>query len=416
MAKIAYFAPYFWPESIGSAPYCTDVARWLQKQGHEVSVTAFRPHYPRVEDFPAYADGERDRETVDGIHITRIRVGKRGGGMLARLQNDLRYFAGAVRAAWRPELSDVDTVVAYVPSALAVLGAMTLSWRTGARLVAVIHDIESGLASSLGMAQGNLLLSAMRTVERLAFNRAQHIIVLSSPMADELKQLGCERPITALPIWSATIPYVPVARSSKPVVCYSGNFGKKQNLDQLLPMLALLGAHRPDVQVVLRGEGTERARIEEQVASMGLTNTTFLPLAPTHALGKTLQDATLHLVPQASSTASYALPSKIFSIMAAGRAFLCIAEKDTPLHMLARRTRAGVCVAPDDPQALFAAVVRLLDDHEANAAMGRRGQAFVRENMDRSKIMAEYERIILGQAADVPAAAAAWDQSPEYAA
>jgi colanic acid biosynthesis glycosyl transferase WcaI len=281
MSKVAYFAPYFWPEMIGSAPYCTDVARWLRQGGHEVEVVAFRPHYPDPEDFSDWALGARDHETYDGMRISRIGVGARGnGGVLTRLKNDLRYFVGTLRASFRQDLSDVDAVVAYVPSSLALLSAMVLSWRADARFTGVVHDIESGLAVSLGMAQKPMLLWLMRRVEQLAFNRADQLIVLSTAMEKELRDLGCDRPITALPIWSSTFPDQPIDDQSVPAICYSGNFGKKQNLDLLLPLIRMLSERRPEVRVILRGDGTERERIQQQVEAMHAANTVFLPLAP----------------------------------------------------------------------------------------------------------------------------------------
>ena len=73
MTKIAYFSPYFWPEAIGSAPYCTDIARRLAEEGHDVNVWAFRPYYPRANLFPQWQDGSRDEETIDGLLVYRFR-------------------------------------------------------------------------------------------------------------------------------------------------------------------------------------------------------------------------------------------------------------------------------------------------------------------------------------------------------
>jgi colanic acid biosynthesis glycosyl transferase WcaI len=400
MAKIAYLSPYFWPETIGSAPYCTDVARWLQQRGHEVHVLAFRPHYPSAEDFHEWSDGARDEEVFEGIRITRLAVAARdGGGFAARLKNDLRYFRGALRTAVRRDFADVDVVVAYVPSCLALLGGMALARRSRARFIGVVHDIESGLAASLGMAQAKGVLWAMRKVEQLAFNRADHLIVLSPAMELVLRELGCSRPVTAIPIWSSPLPRVALDVSHAPVVCYSGNFGKKQHLEQILPLIGMLNERRPEVRVVLRGDGTERARIQQRVEDMGTSNTVFRMLASSEEFAAALQEATVHLVPQARDTASYALPSKVFSIMAAGRPFVCIAEPKSPLELLTNETGAGICVAPEDHEGLFNAVDSMLSDLPACERMGERGRAFVQQNMGRKQILSQYERVILGASA-----------------
>lgn len=63
---IVLFAQYFWPETIGPAPYCTDLAVWLASRGWSVTVVTSRPHYPTINHYPDWQDGSRDRETYKG--------------------------------------------------------------------------------------------------------------------------------------------------------------------------------------------------------------------------------------------------------------------------------------------------------------------------------------------------------------
>ncbi|HUK61654.1 MAG TPA: glycosyltransferase family 4 protein [Stellaceae bacterium] len=404
--KIAYLSPYFWPENIGSAPYCTDLADWLRGKGHELRVIAFRPHYPSAATFAAWQDGSRDREWHNGADIRRIRTRGRGsGGFRERLASDLAFLAGVLRHGAGRDLSQSDVIVAYVPSCLSLFGAAVLSWRSGAPVVGVVHDIESGLAAALGIARHGLLLRLMRRVERAAFNRATRIVVLTDGMAAELRDIGYRNPVTVLPIWSAALSPAKSDSDTAPVVGYSGNFGKKQNLDQLLPLIQKLNERRRDVRVVLRGDGSERRRIEAAIAAMGVSNTEFLPLVPPEQICASLQSIDLHLVPQAMNVARYALPSKLFTIMAAGRPFVCVAEADSPLDHLARKSGAGLCIQPGDEERLFAEVSRLLADRDLLREMGGRGRTFVAANMDRARILEAYEEIIAGVAAARPAPA-----------
>jgi colanic acid biosynthesis glycosyl transferase WcaI len=113
---ILYLSPYFWPEEIGSAPYCTDLAIWLEELGAHVHVVAFRPHYPRIEDFDAWSHGSRDEEKFGSIKISRVAVSERGaGGLKQRLTNDLRYLLAVWSRAIRGQFKGTDTVVAYTP-------------------------------------------------------------------------------------------------------------------------------------------------------------------------------------------------------------------------------------------------------------------------------------------------------------
>lgn len=393
--RILYLSPYFWPEEIGSAPYCTELAVWLREQGHDVRVVAFRPHYPRAEQFRAWADGSHDNDSLDGILIDRVPVTDRGhGGFRDRLRNDLSFLWHVGRRALRGEFRKTDVVVAFVPCTLALYGALIVRLLTGARIVAVIHDIESGLAGSLGLVTNPAALFVLRLVERVGFNRADQVIVLTEGMKQEILDIGCRRPISVLPIWASLPPSGPVPMNGAAVVMYSGNFGKKQNLDQLIPLIKRLSDEKNSIRVVLRGDGSERERIKTQLEKAQVANTDFLPLAPAEQLMDSLQSAHIHLVPQALNVANYALPSKLFSIMSAGRPFVSIAEEGSPLHELTRQSGAGICVQPGDEEALYRAVVDLSGDIERQTRMGESGRRFVDQFMNKQTILRRYDDLI----------------------
>ena len=395
MTKILYLAPYFWPEEIGSAPYCTDLAFHLAESGHEVRAVAFRPHYPSIEPFSAWADGARDQETESGVRIERVAVNARGaGGFKDRIKNDLRFLAHMLKGALTFRFRKTDVIVAYVPSVLTLYGAKAVQLLTRAPILAVVHDIESGLASSLGITRSGAMLRVMRLVESIGLNFAARVVVLTEGMAEELRDIGCNRPIEVISIWGKVAPEVPIDPKTRPSLLYSGNFGKKQNIDQLLPLLKSLSDSAINVDVVMRGDGSERERIAEEVRARGISNVQFLPLVPADEFTAALQAANIHLVPQAANVANYALPSKLFSIMAAGRPFICIAQPGSPLDMLAARSGAGLCVPPGDDAALFDAVTNLLGDPDRQLQMGRNGQAFIQTHMNRETILDQFEYLI----------------------
>jgi len=393
--KLLYLSPYFWPEEIGSARYATELAIYLGKAGFEVQVEAFRPHYPDPASFHEWADGSRDSEIHEGLPIRRAVARSRGnGGFKARVANDLGYLAHVLRGLVSGRFRRTGVTVAYVPSVLTLYAAFAVRLLTGARIVAVVHDIESGLAAALGIARGGMMLRLMQLVERIGLNRADHVVVLTEGMRSELDLLGCRRPVSVVPIWAETAPWQEPLASERAVLLYSGNFGKKQNLDQILPLLARLDREGAPIDVVLRGDGSERGRIADEIARQGINHVRFLSFAPAEAFATVLQEAHIHLVPQAQNVANYALPSKLISIMGAGRPFICIAAKDSPLDDLARGSGAGFCVAPGDEDELFRIVTELASDPTQQSVMGRKGQAYVRAQMDPDRVLGEYARII----------------------
>src|SRR3546814_12119376 len=60
---------YYWPEPIGSAPYCTDLAEWLAVAGWDVRVFTCRPHYPEGVVPARYASRDLDTPDRRGVAV-----------------------------------------------------------------------------------------------------------------------------------------------------------------------------------------------------------------------------------------------------------------------------------------------------------------------------------------------------------
>jgi colanic acid biosynthesis glycosyl transferase WcaI len=392
--------PYYAPEIIGSAPYCTELAEWLAARGWSVRVLTARPRYPNAAAFREYWTGRRDVEVVGGVAVRRIAVAARSGsGALARLRGDLRFAWGACLRGASGAVPRAGVVVAFVPSIFSVAVALLLR-RRGGRVVVVVHDIESGLAKALGMLGRRGMLPFLETFERSLLNRAGAVIVLSRQMADALKANGVDAPMTVLPIWTGPhdAPSSTAAAARPVTVMYSGALGRKQGVHQLVLLAERLLASHPSVRLVIQGAGSERSQVEDEVRARRLANVEFRDLVPKEQLLDSLRSADIHLVPQDARVGNYAIPSKLCSIMSAGRPFVCIAEPGTALDELTRITDGGRCVRPGDPDAFHRAVAALVDDAPLRERLGANGQRHARERLQAPVILKQYERIIAEEA------------------
>ena len=127
------------------------------------------------------------------------------------------------------------------------------------------------------------------------------------------------------------------------------------------------------------------------LTSRGLINIRLEETLPDAELHRGIAEADIHLVPQAPDAAAFALPSKIFNIMAAGRPFVATARPGSPLWRIQRASNAFVCVMPDDPAAFAHAIMRLADDAPMRARLGERGRAFVADHNARPKVLEAFE-------------------------
>lgn len=386
--KLAYISPYFWPEEIGSAPYCTEFAHYLADQGYAVQVLSTRPFYPKPDAFLAWANGERDFEKIGEIKIWRARFNPSpSAGFKNRLINDLRFASHVARSAFSTRRQKVDQVIVYVPSMIGAFAAWIFARIHQAKLSIIVHDIESGLAQALGLMRDGPAIRLLTGIEKFVLNRADHIVVLTDGMKAELRHIGCRRGITIVPIWGKTIPYRPPSLKAVATIGYSGNFGRKQNLDQLIPILRRLNQVGQRIDIILRGEGSEKAKLKSRIAELNIGGVRFEGLVAEAKLAEALQEIDLHLVPQALGVANYALPSKLISLMSAGRAFIAIAETGSALDVMARESGGGLSFPPQAETEIITAIVSLLETPGRLAEMGRRGRDYVTNHMSRDVVL-----------------------------
>ncbi|MEQ8396059.1 glycosyltransferase [Thalassobaculum sp.] len=384
---------FYWPEIVGSAPYCTDLAEWLAREGWRVRILTCRPHYPEGVVPVQYRDGLLDRETRRGATIDRLppwQPARRGA--LGRMLGEFAFLGRGLWALATGRVSRSDVVISLCPSVLAVvLGRLSCRW--GGHHVAMVHDIQSGLASGLGMVGGSWLLRLMRALERWALNGTDGIFVLSENMRERLRNQGITTPIEVMPIWVDADLIQPVERTSgaPTTVLYSGNLGRKQALDQVIELAEVLQRRGSTLRVVVRGKGGEADRLMAEAANRGLRNIEFHPLVPADRFSESLAEGDVHLVPQDAATADFAVPSKIYSIMAAGRPFVATALPDSHLWRLQQQTGAFQCVPPGDADALADAVLALGADSRRREDLGARGRAFVVARHDKPVVLGGFE-------------------------
>jgi colanic acid biosynthesis glycosyl transferase WcaI len=120
---------------------------------------------------------------------------------------------------------------------------------------------------------------------------------------------------------------------------------------------------------------------------------------PADRLADVLATGDIHLVPLKRGLAKASVPSKLYSILAAGRPVLASVDEGTEVSRTVEAAGAGLAVPPDEPDAFCAALDRLLDDPEAARQMGERGRRFVETWASPDAVAERYEALFLELAA-----------------
>ncbi|HYM01651.1 MAG TPA: glycosyltransferase, partial [Stellaceae bacterium] len=379
---------YYRPELVGSAPFCGDLAEWLARIGWDPVVLTGLPHYPNAAVFPDYRQAGRRSEWIGGVEVKRLATWvPKLRSAPARMASELWFFVNGCWALASGRIERHGLVYSLCPSILAVaLGA--LARRPHGRHVVLVHDIQSGLARGLGMVRAGWFLRLIQACERRILSRADLIIVLTDEMKEHLRKIGVTARIEVVPIWADTDRIVSVADTPGQSVrlVYSGSFGLKQKVDEILALAALLEKHAPEIHVLLRGSGAAFETLESRAAAEGPRNLRFADLCPPEELFSGMTNADIHLVVQDAAAAAYAVPSKIYNIMAAGLPCIALAERDSALGRLQQTCNGFLTSPPGDLAALLETTLQLARDPALRTELGRNARRHVEAQCAKSAI------------------------------
>lgn len=149
----------------------------------------------------------------------------------------------------------------------------------------------------------------------------------------------------------------------KTVLLYVGRLAAQKALPDLLAALTSALAARPDLHLLLLGQGEERAALEGRVRELGLAaHVSFT--GNVDSVQRYLDASDLFVLPSLAEGISNAL----LEAMAAGLACVATTVGGTPEVL--DHGACGVLVPPAQPELLSAAIVRLTDDPAERARLG----------------------------------------------
>ena len=386
--RLLVLCPHFEPDVAPTGVVMTRIVAELAGEGHEIRVVTSLPWYHRHRVEPAWRGRlvrrSRPRAGVRVVHVHPFPMSK--GSVAARAVGFAAFTALASAAAagsrFRP-----DAVLAMSPPlTLGVAGRLAARrWRVP--FVFNVQDIFPDAAIEVGALRGRRLIAAARRLERFVYRRAAAVTVLSADMeANVAAKLGpaATTELRVIPNFCDIEQIRPADRHTayraehglgdRIVVMYAGNVGFSQPLELLVHAARSL-QHRDDVVFVINGEGSARPGL--QASATDLRNLVFVDYQPAERLAEVLASADIHVVVLREGLACASVPSKLYSILAAGRPVLAAVDPGTEVTRVLERAGCGVAVAAGDSDGFGAAVASLIDDTEGRSAMGRRGRSFV---------------------------------------
>src|SRR5262249_21803567 len=141
----------------------------------------------------------------------------------------------------------------------------------------------------------------------------------------------------------------------------------------------------PTIHFLFVGEGAEKEKLKRFASELRLKNTTFIDQQPRERLLSFYRASDLSVVPlKRLPIFQKVLPSKLFELMGVGCPVICGVEGEAA--KLVNDAQSGLCVEPENVDALVDGVSRLRGARELRARMSESGRSFVRTRYLRSAL------------------------------
>ena len=375
---ILLFNQYYPPDTSATAKMAVQVAEILA-QRHQVTVLAGRPSYDPGEFFRWAL---LRSETHNGVRVERVgsTVYPRYQ-MRRRVSNYLSYLALAVP---RAVTIGPDAVLAMTDPPVAGIAGAFVARLTRCPFVYNIRDLYPDMAVAGNILRSSAWSDRWEKMHRRALRQAARVIVLGDDMRERIIAKGVTPERVTVVRDGADVPastpdcadasverIVAEIRGGFPfVVLHAGNLGFYGAWNTLLKAAELL--RNQNAGLVFVGDGANRAALEE--SALNSPNVRFLPFRPPQQVPHVMMAGDVHIVTVRRGLEGVVVPSKLYSILAAGRPVLAVAPRSSDVARIVLESGCGLVADPDNPAAVAAAISELRANPPRLTMMGQRAR------------------------------------------
>ena len=286
--------------------------------------------------------------------------------------------------------------------------AVTVTRLRGASLLLLVHDVYPDVLTASGlMARTGFLARRSRRLSQWLYRSARRTIVLGQDMKRLVETvMGVSGDsIAIIPNWADADAIQPTKRTEnallvelglidKFVVQYAGNMGYTHGLECLVHAMEKLRSDE-DVFFLFIGSGVKKAWLEAKVRELELPNAHILGNRPRSDQPNFLNACDIAIITFVAGMAGVSVPSRMYNILAAGKAIIAVADDDSELAGVVRHERLGWVVPPGEANGIVQAVLAARRQQELLRDMGRRARA-VAERYTLSSVIEAYRRLLAG--------------------
>lgn len=400
--NILLLSRYFPPEIGTAANLFFDLARGLVRDEHTVTVVTGFPWHNLTFVPEQYSGKFFMKETMEGIEVLRVGIPVPGPTKFKLAAGHLSApFSSLVGGFCAPT---PDIIFVYSPPLFMGLTGWLLALNKKVPFVFGVQDLHPQCYIDQGLLKNKVAISFLEKLEKFCYHKASVVTVHSQGNKDHItsKKGIPEDKIKVLPNWIDTEEMKPLPRDNefsrqhdlngKFVVGYAGTLGMSQGLMSVVEAAHILSDQK-EIEFFVVGDGIEKSKMMKHVNEYGLTNVRFLPMQPKSLYPWVVASSDVSLVTLNKKVKTPVVPSKIISIMAAGRPVLASMPLDGDGPRLIEQAQGGVCIEAEEPEKLAEKIIFLAKHKELGEQLGSQGRDYVARHLSLKRAVGDIEHI-----------------------
>jgi colanic acid biosynthesis glycosyl transferase WcaI len=266
-----------------------------------------------------------------------------------------------------------------------------------------IQELYPDFAINQRLIKNKLFIALLRRIEKFIYARSTKLVPISESFSKIIERNGISSGKITVISNFVDIDHYPALPKTNTfsleynlldsfVVYYGGNIGLSQDWDSLLYAAKNL-AHLP-IQFIITGDGVHKAWLENEVCKRNLQNIKVLGYQEKQIIPQIYASSDICTIPMKAMTTIDTFPSKVYSIMASGKAVLAQAEKESELWWLINEAKCGYVILPGDSHSYANALSHAYNNRKDLIGMGERGRRFVVERYSKKIVAKKYDMLI----------------------
>jgi len=386
------------PEPVVSARLSADLRNHLVSEGHSVHVLCPQPS----RGIHAESQHPEQDDTVTRLPSYHCKA----SSFIGRLRESFDF--GCLAARWlQTNATDVDVVYTLM---WPIFGPFVFSKAAAGKGIPVIRHVmdvyPESLVTKLPQPLYYLCQPLLLALDRVVACRCAATILLSEKIAARYEKIRkISDRVQVIRNWVDAEPFA-VSHVRKEVCSeydvpadrftfmYLGNISALSGLDTAIRAFAALESD--EVQMVVVGEGSEKATCMKLVRELSLPNVLFRSEQDANRVARIQTMADVFLLPTCKGGATSSTPSKCISYMLSGKPIVASVDRDSDVADDLLHANCALICQPDNQAEFLQEMKRIIqmpaDDRKK---MSENGRSFALKTFDKMQALRRLEKIII---------------------